>query len=112
MIKLPSVRWQRLGKLLRLSCIGEDLLADHAHRHLMKVGLQSLVKFGKLRPQDLVEKPLRRPDHDRVAPLPIIPVGLQAIASAQRKKQMARPLISHLEMHLSRLLLPAELAWP
>jgi hypothetical protein len=42
-----------------------------------------LVKFGKLGPQDLVDKPLRRPDHDRVAPLPIIPVGLHAIASAQ-----------------------------
>jgi hypothetical protein len=32
---------------MRLACIGEDLLADHAHRHLMKVGSQSLIKFGK-----------------------------------------------------------------
>src|SRR5258708_36730842 len=76
----------------------------------MKVGLQSLVKFGKLRPQDLVEKPLWRPDHDRVAPLPLIAVGLQAIASAQRKKQMARPLIRHRELHLNRRILPAEFA--
>jgi hypothetical protein len=52
----------------------------------MKVGLQSLVNFGKLWPQDLLEKPLRRPDHDRVAPQSIIAVGPQAIASAQRKK--------------------------
>src|SRR5271156_1738979 len=94
---LQSVWWQRLGNLLRLACIGEDLVADHAHRHLMKVGSQSLIKFGKLGPQDLVEKPLRRPDHDRVAPLPIIPVGLHAIASAQCKKQMPRPLIRHRE---------------
>jgi hypothetical protein len=60
---------QRLGNLLRIAWIGEDILADHAHRQLMKVGLQSLIKFGKLGPQDLVEKSIRRPDHDRVAPL-------------------------------------------
>jgi hypothetical protein len=62
-------------------------------------GLQSLVKFGKLRLQDLVKIPLRRPDHDRVATLPMIAVGL-----------MARPLIRHRELQLNRWTLPAEFA--
>jgi hypothetical protein len=63
-------------------------------------------KFG---PQDLVEKPIWCPDHG-VVPLPIIPVGPHAIASAQRKKQMARPLISHRELHPNRRIFPAECA--
>src|SRR6266404_1555584 len=48
----PALRHDQIchqfgGSASEISCaslgIGEDLIADHAHRHLMKVGLQSLV---------------------------------------------------------------------
>jgi len=50
--------------------------ADHAQCHLMKIGLQGLVKLGELRPQNLSDEPFGCANHDRVAPLPIIAIGL------------------------------------
>jgi hypothetical protein len=67
----------------------------------MKIGLQGLVKLGELRPQNLIEEPFGCANHDRVAPLPIVAIRLHAITPAQGKKQMARPLIRHRELHLN-----------
>jgi|SRR6516165_6878430 len=52
------------------------IYADHAQCHLMKIGLQGLVKLGELRPQNLSDEPFGCANHDRVAPLPIIAIGL------------------------------------
>jgi hypothetical protein len=68
---------------------------------LIKIGLQGLVKLGELRPQNLIEEPFGCANHDRVAPLPLIAIGLHAITPAQGEKQVARPLIRHQEPHLN-----------
>jgi len=46
------------GSARKISCVAawRRHSEDSRDRHLMKVGCKSLVKFGKLRPKDLVEK--------------------------------------------------------
>src|SRR5258705_1051242 len=99
----PSVRRrQSFGNFLRLAGIGMDFLANDAQRDLVKIGLQGAVEFGELRPQDLIDEALRRPDHDGVTSLPMKTIGLQAVALVQSKKEMARPLVGHRELNLDR----------
>src|SRR6184192_1912183 len=54
---LDQVLWPEFSEL-------DQALQAYLHQVTMRV-IREEVKFGKLRPQDLVEKPLRRPDHDR-----------------------------------------------
>src|SRR5580704_10937066 len=71
----PSVRRECLGNLLRFASVGINFVADHAQCYLMKIGLQSTVEFNEFGPHDLIDKALRRADHDGVAPLPMKAIG-------------------------------------
>jgi hypothetical protein len=70
--------------------------------------LQGAVEFGELRPQNLLDEALRGTHHYGVATLPMIAIGPQSVTAAQGKKQMARPLIGHRELHLDRRVLSAQ----
>ena len=95
----------------RRSC-GVNFLADDAQRHFVQIGRQRLIEVRKLRPQNQIDEASRNTDHDGRAPLPMIPVRLQAVAPAKGDKQMARPLVGHRELHFDWRILPAEFAKP
>jgi len=54
-----------------------------------QVGLQGAVEFGEFGPKDLVEEAPGGTNHESGAPLPMIAIGFESVASAQREKQPA-----------------------
>src|SRR5215813_8990259 len=94
--------WQRrwLDDLRRLARIREDILADHAQRHLLQVGAQLGVKLLELRPQHIFHKTPWPAQHHGRTSLAWIAIGRNAVAPAQRQKQVPRPGVGHGELEL------------
>ena len=56
---------------------------------LDRPGGQGAVEFGEFGPKDLVEEAPGGTNHESGAPLPMIAIGFESVASAQREKQPA-----------------------
>ena len=78
----PSVWRQRLRNLLRFAGVGKHFIADDAQCYFTKIGLQDAIKLDELGPKNLIDEAPRRPDHDRVAPLPMKAIGAQPVTTA------------------------------
>lgn len=96
---------QRSGYRLGIIGVGVDRLADQPFGRRLEVHPEIGMHVGKLPPDHGIEKPARRPHHDRGLALARIAVGFQVIAAAECDEQPDRPGVGHGEFHfLGRVL--------